>query len=243
MAELPDGLPQNEAEAYVVQADAVVAYADRQVGYKIGATSAAAQASFGTDHPFSAPMFAGDCSESGSTIDVPGYGLVGIEAEFAFRLATDLPARDQPYSLDDVRAAVAAVHPAFEIIGLRLPDEMFSNLLAVIADHGANVHFVAGAGVEDWQTHDLANVSVQVDIEGEQVAAGSGAAVLANPLNGLLWLAEDRRRSGHGLAAGDFVSTGACAGIIKIVAGQTAIARFGPFGTVRAALRGISEEG
>ncbi len=239
---LPDDLPRDETAAYAIQDDAVAVYGGHPIGFKIGATSTAAQASFGTDHPFSAPMFAGDCSPDGSTIDVPAYGLIGIEAEFAFRLGSDLPARDRPYELDDVRGAVSAMHPAFEIIGLRLPHEMFSNLFVVIADHGANVHFVPGEGIEDWEPHDLAGVGVQVQVDGAPVAVGSGAAVLGHPLNALLWLAEHRRLSGHGLAAGDYVSTGACAGIIRVAPGQTATADFGPFGSVRTTLRALPDE-
>jgi 2-oxo-3-hexenedioate decarboxylase/2-keto-4-pentenoate hydratase len=236
LAVLPGGLPGSELEAYAIQAEAVTAYDGTRCGFKIGATSSAAQASFGTDHPFSAPIFGESCWADGSIVDVPAHGLVGFEAEFAFRLRADLPSRDRPYALDDLRAAVAAVHPAFEIVGLRLPKELFANMLVVIADLGANVGFVPGEAVEDWQSHDLGAAAVRVGIDGEAVARGSGAAVLGHPLNALLWLAEHLRVSGSGLSAGDFVSTGACAGIIAVAPGQTITADFGPFGTVRTTL-------
>ncbi len=237
LGRLPGGLPRDESEAYAIQAAAVAAYADVRAGYKIGATSSAAQASFGTDRPFSAPLFEGDCRAAGGEIDVPAHGLVGVEAEFAFRLGSDLPALDRPYTLDDVQRVVAAVHPAFEIVGLRVPTELFANMLVVIADFGANVGFVPGEGIVDWTTHDLAAVPVRVDIDGEAVATGSGAAVLGHPINALLWLAETGRLAGDGLAAGDYVSTGACAGVIKVASGQTAVADFGPYGTVSVTIR------
>lgn len=234
LRDLPGGLPADEAQAYAIQGEAIAAYGARRAGYKIGATNPAAQAMLGTDHPFCAPLFAPDCHENGAVVAEPGYGLLGLEPEFALRLGADLPAREQPYSLEEVRAAVASVHPAFELIGLRLPSELFKNYIVVTADFGANVGFMPGEGIDDWKGYDLAATEVQVRVEGEDVASGSGANVLGHPLNALVWLANDRRASG--LAAGDWVSTGTCAGVIEIGHGQTAVADFGPFGEVRLTL-------
>jgi 2-keto-4-pentenoate hydratase len=232
LADLPGGFPQDEAAAYSIQQQAISAYGGDRAGYKIGATNPAAQELLGTDHPFRAPLFASDCHEDGVAFADPGYGLIGLEPEFALRLGADLPARAQPYTLDEVGTAVASVHPAFELIGLRLPSELFTKVLVVTADFGANAGFVAGEGVADWRQHDLADVAVQVRVEGEEVAKGSGANVLGHPLNALLWLANDLRAAGEGLSAGDWISTGTCAGVIKIQAGQQAVADFGPFGKV-----------
>lgn len=232
LAELPGGLPADETEAYAIQREAIAAYAADRVGYKIGATNPAAQAMLGTDHPFRAPLFAADCHASGATVDEPGYGLIGLEPEFALRLGQDLPARETPYALDEVTAAVASVHPAFELIGLRLPTELFRNAIIVTADFGANVAFVAGEGVRAWQEHDLATLPVHVHVDGEEVASGSGANVMGNPLNALLWLANDLAAAGDGLVAGDWISTGTCAGVIEAAPGQRAVATFGPVGEI-----------
>lgn len=234
--ELPGGLPADEATAYAIQREAVLAYGGERVGYKIGATSPEAQALLETDHPFRAPLFAADCHEEGASIAEPGYGLIGVEPEFALRLASDLPARDELYRLDEVGSAVAAVHPAFEIIGLRLPTALFKNAIVVTADFGANVGFVAGEGISDWQGHDMAAIPVRALVDGEEVAAGSGVKVLGHPLNALLWLANDLASKGEGLAAGDWISTGTCAGIVPVASGQKAVGDFGPFGKVSLAI-------
>lgn len=232
LATLPGGLPEDEAAAYAIQQAAVEAYGEARIGYKIGATSPEAQAMLRTDHPFHAPMFAVDRHENGAAIVEPGYGLIGLEPEFALRLGTDLPARMPAYELDEISAAVAAVHPAFEIIGLRLPIELFKNATVVTTDFGANVGFVAGEGIEDWQSHDLSTIPVRVSVDGDEVAAGSGVKVLGHPLNALLWLANQLGASGRDLLAGDWISTGTCAGVVPIMAGQEAVADFGPFGEV-----------
>ncbi len=229
---LPGGLPTDEATAYGIQAAALEALGRERCGYKIGATSPEAQAILKTDHPFASPLFETDRRQSGATVSEPGYGLLGLEPEFALKLGADLPPRPTAYAVDDVREAIASVHPAFEIIGLRLPNELFPNALVVTADFGANVGFVAGDGITDWQAHDLSTVPVTVRIARDEVANGTGKAVMGHPLNALVWLANHLGSSGQGLLAGDWISTGTCAGVVKIKAGQTASADFGPFGTV-----------
>ena len=185
-----------------------------------------------TDHPFRAPLFAADCHDEGVRFNVPGYGILGLEPEYAVRLASDLPPRGQPYKLEDVREAVETIHPAFEIIGLRLPNELFKNAIVVTADFGANVGFVPGKGVSDWQEHDLSALPVRASVDGAEVAVGSGEKVMGHPLNALLWLINDISPKGEGLSAGDWISTGTCAGIVPIAPGQSAEADFGPFGRV-----------
>ncbi|MEM8952287.1 MAG: fumarylacetoacetate hydrolase family protein [Pseudomonadota bacterium] len=230
--DLPGGLPRDEATAYAIQRGAIDAYGGKRVGYKIGATSPEAQALLKTDHPFRAPLIAADCHEDGASFALPGYGILGLEPEFAIRLGRDLPPKGQAYKLADVREAVATVHPAFEIIGLRLPNELFKNAIVVTADFGANVGFVPGNGVSAWQGHDLSALPVRASVDGAEVAAGSGEKVMGHPLNALLWLINDLSPKGEGLSAGDWISTGTCAGVVPIAPGQTAVADFGPFGQV-----------
>ncbi len=229
---LPGGLPVDETAAYRIQAAAIEAFGQSRCGYKIGATSPEAQTILKTDHPFTAPLFETDRRQSGAIIEAPGYGLLGLEPEFALKLGADLPARENTYSVDDVRGAVASVHPAFEIIGLRLPNELFPNALVVTADFGANVGFVVDHGVTDWQSHDLSAIPVIAKVDGAEVASGTGKAVMGHPLNALVWLANHLGSSGQGLHAGDWISTGTCAGVVQIKAGQSASADFGPFGAI-----------
>ncbi|MGI9489971.1 MAG: 2-keto-4-pentenoate hydratase [Geminicoccaceae bacterium] len=230
--DLPGGLPSDEGAAYAIQRGAIEAYGGKRVGHKIGATSPEAQAMLKTDHPFRAPLFAVDCHDDGVSFSEPGYGLIGIEPEFALRLGRDLPARATSYDLAEVKDAVAAVHPAFEVIGLRLPNELFKNAIVVTADFGANAGFVSGERVANWQDHDLAATPVRVSIDGAEAAVGSGEKVMGHPLNALLWLANELSSRNEGLLAGDWISTGTCAGIVPIASGQRAEADFGPFGKV-----------
>src|SRR3546814_14100690 len=44
------------------------------------------------------------------------YGRLGIEAEIAFRITSDLPPRDTPYTRSEVVAGVGAVCAAIEVV-------------------------------------------------------------------------------------------------------------------------------
>jgi 2-keto-4-pentenoate hydratase len=238
LARLPGGLPEDLEAAYALQRAAVDHFGARHCGWKIGATSPEAQVILNTDGPFAAPLFESACWETGMALPCPRHGLLGLEPEFAFRLGGDLPPRDEAYEPAEVRAAIATVHPVFEVIGLRLPDRHFRNVLVVIADFGANVGLVAGAGIADWQKLDLARIEVVASIDGDPVAKGTGAKVLGHPLQALTWLANHLRVTGDGLAAGQWVSTGTCAGVVQIQPGEHAEADFGPIGKVEMTLTG-----
>jgi 2-keto-4-pentenoate hydratase len=51
-------------------------------------------------------------------------------------------------------------------------------------------------------------------------AEGSGATVLGQPLNALLWLAQALRKRGDRLRSGEIILTDTCAGITKVTSGQ-----------------------
>jgi 2-keto-4-pentenoate hydratase len=62
--------------------------------------------------------------------------------------------------------------------------------------------------------------------------------VMGDPLAPLLWLAEERRRLGGGLSAGETVSTGSCTGMLPVRAGQRVRAVFGGTAAVEIAFEG-----
>ena len=57
------------------------------------------------------------------------------EAEFAFRMAVDLPPRGRAYAVDQVLAAVATLHPAIEVPDSRYDDFTLVGAAQLIADN------------------------------------------------------------------------------------------------------------
>lgn len=227
--------PTTLEAAYEIQNEISALAGSPKVGWKLGATSPAAQQALGLNGPFFAPLLRRFCHESGTMIALPVKHGPVVEAEFAILLGTELPARPEPYDRDSVAAAVAAVCPAIEIAGSRLvggmgkPDPMM-----IVADGGSNVGFVQGEPHAGWASLDLAAQEVTLFINGEQTASGNGGVVMGHPLDALAWLANELSRSGRGLNVGDVITTGSCTGITPVQPGDTAVADFGELGTVQA---------
>ncbi len=222
---------QDLQTAWAVQAAAVAAYGDRRIGYKIGATSAEVQAKIGCDAPFFAPLFAGDVQAPGAVIPIrPDYRA--IECEFAFKMARDFPGPGEQATPEAAAEAVAACHPALEIIGNRIGGTPLPGLRSAVADFGANAGFIPGAAINNWRDLDLAQHEVRGLVDGRETNSGIGANVLGSPLNALAWLAGALAEAGSGLAAGDIISTGTCLGIIPIHPGHTITGDYGASGSV-----------
>lgn len=237
LREFPGDPPANVDEAYRLQGEVQAAMDEPVCGWKIGATSRSVQEAIGTAEPFAGPLYGPRCHGTGAELPVP-EGVLGLECEFAFRLARPLPPRPLPYAPEEVVEAVGSVHPAIELVGLCLPAEAFRDVRWCIADHALDVAFVAGAAIPDWHGLDLPALSVRCVINGKEVAVGNGAAVLGNPVTALTWLANALSRRGRGLLADDWISTGTCTGIQAVRPGDVVEAVFGGTGSVRVAFTG-----
>ncbi len=232
--------PKDWDEGYAIQ-DALIRVTDSPVvGWKIGATSKRAQDLLGVDGPFSGPLFERWVTESPAEVATPARALRIIEPEFALRLSGDLPARDDPYTADEIAAAVGAVHCAFEIIDRRLAETpggrgsggFQGSPYWFPADAGANAGFVLGPGREDWRTLDLQALTVEVYLDGHEKTRGISANAMGGPLQSLGWLVEHLRGRGIGLVAGQVVTTGVVTEIFTAQPGETVHADYEGIGSV-----------
>jgi 2-keto-4-pentenoate hydratase len=157
------------------------------------------------------------------------------EAEFAFRMASALPKRPEPFVVDEVVAAVASLHPAIEVPDSRYNDFARVGAPQLIADTACACWFVLGAATRvDWRKLDLARHRVVAHRNGVPAGEGSGANVLGDPRTALTWIANELRRFADGLRAGDVVMTGTCLAPVPIAPGDSIRMDFGEFGTVNA---------
>lgn len=228
--------PATLAEAYAVQDTVIRLLGHRVVGYKVGSTSKEAQRILGTSEPGSCPVPAPYLYESPARIGIVPAQTPAIEGEFAFRLGRDLPPRDAPYTRAEATDAVDAVAGAIEVVGSRLAGGLAGQgRYFSTADCGANIALVVGPWTTDWRALDLPGHRVVVSIDGKPAGEGTGARALEDPMNVLVWLANDQSRRGRGLAKGMCVSTGTCTGLDPVKPGDHVIADFGSLGTVEIA--------
>jgi len=225
--------PTSMAEACAVQDGVIRLLGHPVAGYKVGSTSKEAQRILGTTEPGSCPVPTPYLHASPAHIPVAPAHSPAIEGEFAFRLGRDLPPRSTPYTRAEVSDAVDAVAGAIEVVGTRFAGGLAGKgRFLVTADCGANIALVVGKWTTDWQSLDLPSHRVAVRINGAPAGEGTGARALDDPMNVLVWLANDQSKRGRGLTKGLCVSTGTCTGLDPVKPGDKVVAEFGSLGAV-----------
>ena len=228
----PSCRPETFEDGHAVQEAFVEVWSVPVAGYKIGCTSPEAQKLLGSPGPFPGRVFAPVLLKSPAKVAAKAFHRLGIEPEFAFTMARDLPARPAQYTREEVAGAVAAVHGAIEIIDSRWTDWLKVGIASIVADNGANGGLVLGPALTDWRKIDLAKAKAALRFDDKLVAEGTGAAVLGHPLDALAWLANHLSARGYGLKAGDAVTTGTVAGVHFAEPGMHVTVDFGPIGKV-----------
>lgn len=229
----PECNPQTVEEGYAIQERLGALWGLSQVGWKVGALGPVPQQAMGIGEPIFGRVWEPYLIEgTEAEVAASAFMMRGVECEFAFRLGADLPPRAGGYDLDAVRAAVASVHPAIEIVNTYWKTGLATKGPNVIADNGTNGGLMVGPAIAEWENQDLAAAEVVCTVDGEETGRGTGALVLGDPVNSLHWLANRASSLGYGLAAGQYVTTGTMTGCPFLAPGQTAIGDFGPYGTL-----------
>jgi 2-keto-4-pentenoate hydratase len=210
LSALPEACrPKDMDDAYAIQ-NRVLAGLGPIAAWKVGAGSP-------DSRPACAAITQATLFETGASLPADMFHLVGIEAEIAYRFAADLPARDAPYPLEAVLAAVGSVHPAIEVSDTRFSAWASQDRFSHVADqlnHGA---LVIGPGRRDWRPIDPKTQRTTLTIDDETSADVVGGNPAGDPLRLLLWLANEGARPFGGLRAGTVVTTGTLTGV-KFVA-------------------------
>lgn len=176
-------------------------------GYKIGATTTVMQEHLGVSSPSYGRIMAKNVLAPGARHNLSSC-LTGIECEIAMKLGSDIPQRDDPWSLDGICEFVDVIYPAIEIVENRYGDILSTDIGVLVADDFFHKACVLGAPVSNCRPGDLATASARTVIDGTTAGTGIGSDVLGNPLQSLIWLAACFERQGRTLKKGDLVMTG-----------------------------------
>jgi 2-keto-4-pentenoate hydratase len=227
--------PGTRAEGYAIQAEIAKLSGQHIVGWKIAATSTAGQRHIRVDGPMAGCLLSARALEGGARMSLAGNNMKVAEAEFAFRMGRDLPKRAASYSVPEVLAAVASLHPAIEVPDSRYNDFTDVGEAQLIADVACACWYMIGPATRaEWRALDLAQHGVVAYRNGAIAAQGSGANVLGDPRRALAWIANELCTFGDGLRAGDVVITGTCVTPVPISAGDSVKMDFGAFGVLEA---------
>jgi 2-keto-4-pentenoate hydratase len=217
---LPEALaPGSVAEAYAAQAALVALWRERLgpvAGLKIATTTRIMQELMGIDHPCMGTIFASRVHSSPASIAKADFINVRIECELAVRLGRDLAGEATSYTRESVRAAVAEVMPAFELIEDRFADYRTTSALSLIADNAWNGGIVLGPATLLPAGLDLDGIGGTLRSNGREIHTGK----TDDPLGSLAWLANQAVACGRSLRAGMAVITGSVITTVDIAPGE-----------------------
>lgn len=229
---LRDGLGAQDAEgAYAIQrlnARHWIGEGRVMVGRKIGLTALAVQKQLGVDQPDFGVLFSDMQIADGGTLHAESVLQPKAEAEIALVMGRDLS--DPRASVDEVLAAVDCAMAAIEIVDSRIADWKIT-YADTVADNGSSAFFVLGPPRRPVAELDLRTCGMILEVNGEVVSLGAGAACLGHPLIAAAWLARMLASMGEGLRAGDIILTGALGPMVPLSPGDAVQATVGGIGS------------
>ena len=185
---------------------------NRIVGYKAGLTNAELQQRFGVASPVRGILLEKMLLQDGAAVAADFGARPVFEADLIV-VVKDAAIHEARTHLE-VLKSLSLVVPFIELPDLLVAEgEPLTGSLITMLNVGARLG-VVGKGVAVQPTAAfagaLANMHVvTLDETGKELARGPGTAILGHPLNAVIWLAEDLRKSRIRLKSGDMLSLGA----------------------------------
>ncbi|HYF60974.1 MAG TPA: fumarylacetoacetate hydrolase [Burkholderiaceae bacterium] len=197
----------------------------RVVGYKAGLTNAAVQKRFGHDAPVRGTLFERMIVADGAEVPAKFGARPLFEADLVVEVASSA-IHDAKTPLQ-VLGALRSIRPFIELPDLVVQDPTKLGGVGITAINVGARLGVLGAPIPvssaDPRLADaLRDMTVRlVDGSGKELDSGRGSAILEHPLNAVIWLAEDLRRSGVVLKPGDLLSLGSFSRLLPPQPGTT----------------------
>jgi 2-keto-4-pentenoate hydratase len=198
---------------------------DRALGWKVGFGSAAAQEKLRTDRPLVGFLLESNRLPDGAEVALDGWAAPALEPEIAVHLGRDVP---PGASTDDVRAAVAGLSAAIELVDVDPPP---ADVRKILAGNVYHRHVLLGPVRDGWTP--AADLTGRALVDGTEVAATDDVTALTGETLEVVRLtAELLQQCGEQLRAGDVIITGSVVPPVQLVAGHTVAVDLGPLGTL-----------
>jgi 2-oxopent-4-enoate/cis-2-oxohex-4-enoate hydratase len=198
------------------------------VGKKIGVTSRAMQDMLGVNQPDFGQLTSGMQKPDGGTMNVAGMIAPRAEAEMAFVLSRDLVGPG--ITAVDVLRATEYVSPCLEIVDSRITNWDIG-IVDTVADNASCGEFVVGQARAHPLDVDMNLAGMVVEVDGEIVTTGCGAAVQWGPANAVAWLANTLGALGIPFRAGEVILSGSQSVLVPAVSGSTVRCTIGGLGS------------
>ncbi len=184
----------------------------RVAGYKAALTNPALQKRFGADSPVRGTLLSRMLvMESAFPVNVNYGARPVIEADLLVEVGDD--AINEARTPLQALAGLSRVMPFIELADLVMADGETVNAAVITAINAGARSGIFGQGITVEPTARFADALrdmrvIMTDDKGNELANAPGSAILGHPLNAVLWLIDDIRRSGGRLRVGDRLSLG-----------------------------------
>ena len=227
-------------QAYAAQARVVElreAAGERQVGWKVGATSFAILEQFKDvlDGPSYGALMSGTTFSDPEYIRAADYFTIGLEPEIGIVL--DAPLRGPGITNVDVLRAAAGVVATVEILDGRI-EPGSGGLTDGNADNAYHGGSVLGTIMRPARGFDFVHEGAVVRKNGRLFASACGVEALGNPLSVVSWLANELAKHDRLIEAGQVISTGSLTKIVPAEAGDVIEMSFANLGAIRFSIEG-----
>jgi 2-keto-4-pentenoate hydratase len=222
----PGTLPDTLEAAYAVQDAAIAAWGQPVIGWKIGRVAPPLSERFGIDR-LAGPIFVSAPASEGAAMPVFAQGFAAGEAEFLLRIGRRPPQGQALFTLDEAACLIDSVHVGIEIASSPLASINRLGATAVISDFGNNNGLLVGPALPDWRSSGFEDWTVTTLIDDVEVGSGQASAFPDGTIGAARFLFELMAGRGIALEPGQWISSGAVAGVHQAFAGQTVEARFG----------------
>ena len=191
---------------------------ERQVGWKLGYTSAAMREQMGIASPNVGPLTDAMVVDDGAVL--PPAMQPKVEPEIALVLGVDV---DRALTAAECRQAVREARLALEVVDSVWCDYRFT--WAHNTADGSSAAFVVVGDALDLDG--LADLEVTMHRDDDEVGRGLGSAAMGDPYEALSWLTAHVIDGPRRLHAGDIVITGGLCAAVSLEPGHRIDARAG----------------
>lgn len=225
-------------EAYriqLAQMNKKIEQGDLIVGKKIGLTSRVMQQMFNVTEPDYGHILQSMVLADGDDVPIDQMIQPKIEFEIAFVLKEDV--QGPGVTAQQIIEATDYIVPAFEIIDSRIADWQI-RFEDTVADNGSSAYAILGGKPTKLEAVDLETLGMNVLKNGRYVDHATGAAVMQNPINAVVWLANALGQYDIALNKGEFILSGALTAALPVESGDTFTADFAHIGKIDVTFKG-----
>jgi 2-keto-4-pentenoate hydratase len=191
----------------------------RPIGWKLGLGTAAAMEQHGTSAPLVGFLTDRGLRESGSEIEIGGWGKPTAEPEIAVHVARDVPADGDRNA---IAAAIGGLGVAIEVVDLG-----GGEVEEILAGDLFQRHVVLGPATSGLA---LADLRGEIRLGEDAQPVGDPLALVGDPVAALAHLATHLAAFGETVRAGEVLITGSIVPALSVAPGQRLEYRLEPLG-------------